>query len=170
MDMIGSIIGGGLGLAGSIFGANKASKKRKQMNANLNQQDADNTAWYNANAYQDFTQRADQQALMANLRDNLAKRAQAQTNMAVVTGTTPDQLAVAQNQNNETIANVYNQLGAMGQRWKDSITDRYMARREAINNQRLGVLNDGAKSYENLFGNGMGLMSSSVNGIVDSSL
>ena len=165
--MIGAAIGAGLGLAGSLFGGYKAAKQRREINKRLNEQDAENTSFYNANALSDYTQRADSQNLLKQLRDNLTKQNKATANMAVVTGATPEQQAVAKEQSNKVISDTYSNLGAMGQQWKDRITDKYLARRENIANQRMGMMNDKAQSYENLMNTGLNMIGGSIGGIVD---
>ncbi|NDV77855.1 hypothetical protein [Dysgonomonas sp. 511] len=165
--MIGAAIGAGLGLAGSIFGGNKAGKQRRKMNQYLNTQDAENTAYYNANALSDYTQRADTQNLMKQLRDNLSKNNKRSENMAVVTGATPEQQAVAKEQSNKAISDTFSNIGAMGQQWKDQVTNRYLNRRENIANQRMGMMGQKAQSYENLMNTGLNLLGGSVGNIVE---
>lgn len=164
--MIGAAIGAGLGLAGSIFGGIKASKQRKKMNRYLNEQDAENKAWYNANALSDYTQRSDTQNLMKQLRDNLGKSNKRAENMAVVTGATPEQQAVAKEQSNKVISDTFSNIGAMGQQWKDQVTNRYQARRENIANQRMNMMGQKAQSYENLMNSGLNMMGGSVGGLL----
>jgi len=157
-----SLISGGLGLIGGIFGGIQAAKKRKQQEQLLNQEQSENTAWYNANALSDYTQRADAQNLIKNMRENLARRDMENANMSVVSGSTPEQQAAAKEQTNQIVSNVYGNLGAMGQQWKDQITNQYLGRKYSLGNQRFGLLNDQAQSYENLMNNGLGTMTSSI--------
>lgn len=164
--MIGAAIGAGLGLAGGIFGGIKASKQRKKMNRYLNEQDADNKAWYNANALSDYTQRSDTQNLIKNLRDNLTKYNKRADNMAVVTGATPEQSAVQKEQSNKMISDTYSNIGAMGQQWKDQVTDKYQARKQSIANQRMDMMGKKAQSYENLMNSGLNMMGGSVGGLL----
>lgn len=143
----------GLGVAG--YGAYKAGQERKNMNKLLDRQEADNQAWYNANAMADYTQRADSQNLLRNLRNNLEKNNARQANMAVVTGATPEAQAAAKAQSNQIIADTYANLGAIGQQYKDSITNQYNARKDALYGQRMNILEGKAQSYENLKQNGI---------------
>lgn len=160
--MLGGLIGAGAGLVGSIFGGNKAAKQRKAMDRYLNQQDADNTAWYNANALSDYTQRSDTQNLMKQLRDNLTKNNKRAENMAVVTGATPEQQAIAKEQSNKVISDTFSNIGAMGQQWKDRVSNRYLSRRQNIADQRMGIMNQKAQSYENLMNTGLNMIGGSV--------
>jgi hypothetical protein len=157
------------GIIAGVFGAIKAGQQRRKMNRYLNQQDSENTAWYNANALSDYTQRADAQNLIKQLRENLNKNNKRAENMAVVTGATPEQAAVAKEQSNKAISDTYSNLGAMGQQWKDRVTDRYMNRRQDIANQRMGILSDKAQSYENLMQNGFNTLQQSFLSIANGS-
>lgn len=160
--MIGAAIGAGVGLATSIFGGSKAAKQRRKMNSYLNEQDAENKAWYNANALSDYTQRADSQNLMRQLRNNLDRQNKIASNTAVVTGATPEQQAVQKEQSNKVISDTYANLGAMGQQWKDNVTNRYLSRRDNIANQRMGMMDQKAQSYENLMNSGVNMISGAV--------
>lgn len=164
--MIGAAIGAGLGLAGSIFGGIKAANERKKMNRYLNQQDAENTALYNKDYYSDYTQRADTQNLMKQLRDNLSKNNKRADNMAVVTGATPEQQAVAKEQSNKVISDTFSNIGAMGQQWKDQVSNRYLNRRKNLADQRMGMMGQRAQSYENLMNSGLNMMGGSVGGLI----
>ena len=163
--MTGELISAGIGLVGSIYGGIKAANERKKMNRYLNHQESDNKAWYNANALSDYTQRADTQNLMRQLRDNLGKQNKAASNMAVVTGATPEQQAVQKEQSNKVISDTFSNIGAMGQQWKDNITNKYLARKDAIAGQRMGVMEGSANSYENLMGNGLNMLGGSLGGL-----
>ncbi len=163
---IASIGSGVIGGISSLFGGNKASKERKRMERYLNQQDADNKAWYNANALGDYTQRADVQNLMRNLRENLSKQNKTAANMAVVTGATPEQQAVQKELSNKVIADTYSNIGAMGQQYKDRVTDQYLNRKNVLAQQRMGMMEQNAQSYENLMGNGLNMLGGSLGGLL----
>lgn len=160
--MIGSAIGAGVGLVGSIFGGSKAAKQRLKMRRYLNEQDAENTAQYNRDYYSDYTQRADAQNLMKQLRDNLSKNNKRSDNMAVVTGATPEQQAVQKEQSNKVISDTYSNIGAMGQQWKDQVSSRYLSRKQNIADQRMGIMNQNAQSHENLMSTGLNLLGGSI--------
>jgi len=164
--MVGAAIGAGVGLAGSIFGGSKAAKQRRKMNRYLNEQDAENTAWYNANALSDYTQRSDTQNLMKQLRDTMGRQNKIASNTAVVTGATPEQQAIQKEQSNKVISDTFANIGAMGQQWKDNITDKYQARRRDIADQRMGMMGQKAQSYENLMNSGLNMMGGSLGGLL----
>jgi len=152
---IGSVIGGIAGIGSAIYGGIEAGRERKKMDQYLNQQNSDNQAWYNANALSDYTQRADTQNLMRQLRNTLDRQNQIANNTAVVTGATPEQQAVQKEQSDNTISNVYGNIGAMGQQYKDQVTNQYLAMKNNLESQKMGMMNQTANSYENLMNNGL---------------
>lgn len=159
------LISGVVGLGASVFGGIKASKQRKKMDRFLNQQDADNKAWYNANALSDYTQRSDTQNLMKQLRETMGKENKIAANTAVVTGGMPEQQAVQKEQTNKVISDTFSNIGAMGQQWKDGITNQYLQRKDNIAQQRLGGMEGQAQSYENLMSSGVNMLSGSLGSI-----
>ena len=105
---IGTAIGGIIGLGAGIYGAIKGGQERKRMEQYLNQQDAENKAWYNENAYSDYTQRTDTQNLIRSLRQNLDRQNKIASDTATVTGATPEQVAAQKERSNNVIADVHN--------------------------------------------------------------
>jgi hypothetical protein len=150
----GTAIGGVVGLGAGLFGGAKVAQKRKRMEQYLRQQSAENQAWYNTNALSDYMQRADSQALLKHVRDNLYRQNRAAANTAVVTGATPEQQAVQKELSNKALSDTYSRLGAIGQQWKDNVTDKYLARKDMIGSGQMGMWNNQATGYENLMNNG----------------
>jgi len=157
------------GIAQSIYGMVNAGKKRKQMERYLNQQDTENKAWYNENAYSDYTQRADTQNLISNLRQQLDRRSQIENNTAVVTGATPEQVAAQKERSNQVISDVYSNIGAQGQQYKDLITNRYLAMRNNIAGQRMGMWDEQAQNYERIMANGANTLGDSFKSFANAS-
>jgi hypothetical protein len=162
MSIVISAIGGALGLGSSIFGAYKAAQERKKMEQYLGQQDSENKSWYNQNALSDYTQRADSQNLIRQLRENLDRNNRIANNVAVVTGATPEQQAVQKEQSNRIVSDTYGNLSSIGQQYKDRVTDRYLGMKNSIASQRMGVMNASAKNYETLFSNGLNMVTDSA--------
>lgn len=153
--MIPLIIGAAVGLGKAIAGGVKAANNRRKMNSYLNEQEAENRSWYNANALVDYTQREDTQNLIKQVRDTLGRQNKQASGSAIITGATPEQQAIQKEQANKVISDTFSNIGAMGQRWKDGITDRYLARKQNIANQRMGMMAQQADSGENLMNDGI---------------
>jgi hypothetical protein len=164
--MVGLIASAAAGLASSIYGGVKAGKERRRMESYLNQREADNEAWYNANALGDYTNRSDVQNLMRNLRENLGRKNRSLENTAVITGATPEALAAAKERSNKVISDTYANIGAIGQQYKDRITDRYLAQKDNFDQMRCGNMGQASESYGNLMGNGLNILGNSFSGLL----
>jgi hypothetical protein len=167
MPILPSLIGAGAGLLGSLYGGWKAAGVRKRMDSYLNQQNSENQAWYNANALSDYTQRADAQNLLKNLRENLSRQNKIAAGTAVITGSTDEQQAAAKERSNKMVSDLYGNLGAMGQQWMDNITDQYLKRNGMIANPRMGMMEGAANSYENLMSTGLDMTSGYLGNTLD---
>lgn len=167
--MVSAIIAGVAGLAAAGISAAQAAKKRRQAQAVLEGQNRDNKSWYSANALGDYTQRSDVQRLMSQLRDNLRERNRAGASTAAVTGATAESVAASKDSVNRTIGNAYGNISAMGQLYKDRITDQY----QKMKNNYAGVVSNNASqdaaSYENLMRSGLNLATSSASSIAQQS-
>ncbi|MDR1120262.1 MAG: hypothetical protein LBM08_05025 [Dysgonamonadaceae bacterium] len=165
---IGAIISAVAGLAQSAYGGYKAGKERRKMDQYLTQREADNKAWYNANALGDYTNRGDVQNLIRNLRENLGRKNKSLENTAVITGATPEALAAAKEQANKVISDTYSNIGAVGQQYKDRVTNQYLALKNSLDQIRYGNYGQSAQSYENLMSNGLNTTATSLSSLFKS--
>jgi hypothetical protein len=160
---IGTLVGGAagalVGLGVSYFGGMKAAAVRRKKQAYLDQQISGNNAWYNANALGDYTQTANAQNLMKQMRESLQRQNRVSSNRAVVTGATPEQQAVSKQLANQAISNTYSSLGAMGENYMQQITNKYLSRKDNFAAQNMGIMEGNAQSYENLMQNGLNMAS-----------
>ena len=140
--MLGSIIGGALGIAGSIVGGIKQAKVMRQVNDSLTSQQNDNQAWYERRYNEDETQRAEAQRMLQQTRDYIKQRNQEAAGTAAVMGGTDAAIAQQKAANNSAISDTAAQIAASGGARKDAIERQYMDRDAAIedskNNLRLG--------------------------------
>ena len=163
--MITEIVSAGIGLGGAIYGGIKAGQERKRMENYLTTQESGNEAQYNKDYFSDYTNRADTQALMKKMRDNLKQENKITNQTAVVTGATPEAVNVQKDQNNKVVTNTMSNVAASGQQWKDRVQDRYLNMKQNYAQMRYGNMAASAASYENLMGNGIAAMGSSVAGL-----
>ena len=132
--MLGSIIGGAVGAAGSIFGGiskNKAIKKQMQMVA---QQKRDNQDWYDRRYNEDATQRADAQRMITLTEESIKKRNKAAAGTAAVMGGTDESVAAEKEANSKALADTTSQIAAAGDARKDQIENQYLSRKENLDN------------------------------------
>ena len=132
--MLGSIIGGAVGAAGSIFGGvskNKAIKKQMQM---LAQMQRDNQDWYDRRYNEDATQRADAQRMLTLTEESIKKRNKAAAGTAAVMGGTDESVAAEKEANSKALADTTSQIVAAGDARKDQIENQYLSRKENLDN------------------------------------
>lgn len=139
MGILGSAIGGALGIGGAIFGGISASKAMKKVKRNLQQQQRENQSWYDRRYNEDVTQRADAQRILTMTNENIRQRNRAAAGTQAVMGGTEESVAAAKAANNEALADATSQIAAAGERRKDAIEQQYLATKQNLNNQLNGM-------------------------------
>ena len=142
MSILGTAIGGALGIGGSIFGGISASKAMKKIRRNLKDQMRENQSWFDRRYNEDATQRADAQRILTITNENIRRRNQAAAGTQAVMGGTEESVAAAKAANYESLAEAASQIAANGERRKDQIEAQYRQTKadldEKLNNMELG--------------------------------
>ena len=126
--MIGSILGGAMNIAGSIFGGIQASKAMKKYKSSVEAQQKKNEDWYNRRYNEDATQRADAQRILTQTEEAIKNRNKAAAGTQAVMGGTEESVAAAKAANNQALAEATSQIAAAGERRKDAIEQQYQQR------------------------------------------
>lgn len=137
--MLGSLIGAGLGVASSIFGGISARKARRKQERMLAQQEKENQAWYDRKYNEDPTKRADTVRLLTQMQEQIKNRNKAAKGRQAVMGGTEDSTTAVKEANNKTLADTTSQIVAANEARKDAIEGQYQARKDAIQNKRIGL-------------------------------
>lgn len=137
--MLGSLIGAGLGVASSIFGGISARKARRKQERMLAQQEQENQAWYDRKYNEDPTKRADTVRLLTQMQEQIKNRNKAAKGRQAVMGGTEDSTTAVKEANNKTLADTTSQIVAANESRKDAIEGQYQARKDAIQNKRMGM-------------------------------
>ena len=137
--MLGSLIGAGLGVASSIFGGISARKARRKQELMLAQQEKENQAWYDRKYNEDPTKRADTVRLLTQMQEQIKNRNKAAKGRQAVMGGTEDSTTAVKEANNKTLADTTSQIVAANESRKDAIEGQYQARKDAIQNKRMGL-------------------------------
>ena len=119
--MYAALAGLALSAAGNIAGAVMSARKAKEGQNILNQQHADNVAWYNRRYNSDYTQRSDYQAMLSRMRDTLSEQYRRARATNKVAGGTDEGLAMLQNSANQALANATSSIASNASAYKDSI-------------------------------------------------
>lgn len=144
--MIGALIGGGLGVIGSIYGGIKAAQAAKKANAELDKKAQINQAWYDRKYNEDATQTADAQRLLTRIEDRLRRRNKSLEAQQAVTGATEEALAAQREQNNEVYANVASGIAANAEAQKGAIEQQHLNTQQGISDQRANIEQQRASS------------------------
>ena len=133
MGLIGSIAGGALGAAGSIFGGISASKAMRRVKKNLQAQKQANQNWYDPRYNEDATQRADAQRILTQTEESLRNRNRQAAGAQAVMGGTDESTAAAKAANAQALADATSQIAAGAENRKDQIEQTYQQRDSQIN-------------------------------------
>ena len=133
MGLIGSIAGGALGAAGSIFGGISASKAMRRVKKNLQAQKEANQNWYDRRYNEDATQRADAQRILTQTEESIRNRNRQAAGAQAVMGGTDESTAAAKAANAQASADATSQIAAGAENRKDQIEQTYQQRDSQIN-------------------------------------
>lgn len=141
MGLIGSIAGGALGAAGSIFGGISASKAMRRVKKNLQAQKEANQNWYDRRYNEDATQRADAQRILTQTEESIRNRNRQAAGAQAVMGGTDESTAAAKAANAQALADATSQIAVNAENRKDQIEQTYQQRdsqiNEALNNLKI---------------------------------
>lgn len=133
MGLIGSLAGGALGVAGTIFGGISASKAMKKVKGSLEARQRANEDWYNRRYNEDATQRADAQAILDRTEESIRNRNRQAAGTQAVMGGTEESVAAAKAANNEALAQAATNIAVNGEARKDNIEQTYRQRDSQLN-------------------------------------
>lgn len=133
MGLIGSIAGGALGAAGSIFGGISASKAMRRVKKNLQAQKEANQNWYDRRYNEDATQRADTQRILTQTEESIRNRNRQAAGAQAVMGGTDESTAAAKAANAQALADATSQIAVNAENRKDQIEQTYQQRDSQIN-------------------------------------
>ena len=133
MGLIGSIAGGALGAAGSIFGGISASKAMRRVKKNLQARKEANQNWYDRRYNEDATQRADAQRILTQTEESIRNRNRQAAGAQAVMGGTDESTAAAKAANAQALADATSQIAVNAENRKDQIEQTYQQRDSQIN-------------------------------------
>lgn len=105
----------------------------------LAQQEKENQAWYDRKYNEDPTKRADTVRLLTQMQEQIKNRNKAAKGRQAVMGGTEDSTTAVKEANNKTLSDTTSQIVAANESRKDAIEGQYQARKDAIQNKRMGL-------------------------------
>ena len=141
-------------------GAASEGRQRRRMEQERRRWNAENDALFNRDFYSDFTQRADAQNIIRQMREEMNRQSGIDRNTAAVMGTTHAMQVANKEARNKGMANLFGGLAAQGQQWKDNVQARHLARRHSLQGLEHDIMNERAHSSNNLLYNGINALGS----------
>ena len=137
------------------IGARREGQKRRRMDDERARWHSENTALFNRDFYGDFTQRADAQNIIRQMRNEMDRQSNIERNTQAVLGTTNEVALANKEARNRAMTDIFGNLASQGQRFKDMVQNRYLNRKfgvQGLDYDRLGQM---AQSSNNLLHNGV---------------
>ena len=164
MSVIG-LIGAGVGLASSLYGAHKSAKSAKEQEAELARQRAANEAWYNRNYYQDYLNTVEAQNALKRVRNAWDERTREVRARQAITGGTPEQAQVVAEAGGEAMGETVGNLAAQGQQNKAAIDAQKLAMDNNLSQQAAQIAEARQQAASNLMSGGASMMTSGLQAI-----
>jgi len=144
-----AIAGMAVSLGTTAYGAISEGSQRKKMkkerekwnaelNTDINGQKLENEALFNNDYYGDYTQRADVQNTIRQMREEQKHQNDIDNNASVVTGATPEAQVAAKEARNKAMGGVFSNIAAQGAQFKDRAKQHYISNKSAIENRKMG--------------------------------
>lgn len=144
-----------LSAGSAIYGAVSEGQMRKKMARERQKWNAENEALFNQDYYSDYTQRADAQNIIRQMRDDTQRQQKYDENKAAITGSTPEYTAAVKEARSKAMSNLYRNLGAQGAQFKERAKDRYLRQKQALQGMEYDDMSSSAESSANLMSNGL---------------
>ena len=148
--MDGSFIGGGLKVAGSIFGGIQAARAAAKQRKSAKQEMAANNNYLAKKYYEDATQRADAQAVINSMKESLASANRNQAGMNAVMGASNEVVAAQKQAASNAIADTMQSINAAAVQQKDNLESNVRAQNAALNEQIRNSYGQQAQAIQNM--------------------
>lgn len=161
MSVIG-LIGAGVGLASSLYGAHKSAKSAKEQEAELARQRAANEAWYNRNYYQDYLNTVEAQNALKRVRNAWDERTREARARQAISGGTPEQAQAVAEAGGEAMGETVGNLAAQGQQNKAAIDAQKLAMDTNLSQQAAQIAENKQQAAQQLMSAGAGMITSGL--------
>lgn len=133
--MIGAILGAAGSVGSALFSGIKSARAARKAKQQVEQQKAENTAWYNRRYNEDGTQRADAQRLLRRTQEAITNRNKDAAATQAVVGGTEESVAATKKANANALSETASAINAQADARKDSVEASYRSQDSALNNQ-----------------------------------
>lgn len=133
--MFGALLGSVLGAGGSLLGSLGKDQQISDKQHGINKMSRENQAWFSRRYNEDPTQRADALRLLSMTEDALRKRNRAAEGRKAVMGGTEESVAAEREASSNALANVTSQIAVQNERRKDQIEQQFRNRKNKLDEQ-----------------------------------
>lgn len=133
--MTGAILGAAGSVGSALFSGIKSARAARKAKQQVEQQKAENTAWYNRRYNEDGTQRADAQRLLRRTQEAITNRNKDAAATQAVVGGTEESVAATKKANANALSETASAINANAEARKDDIESSYRSQDSALNNQ-----------------------------------
>jgi hypothetical protein len=159
------LIGAGVGLASSLYGAHKSASEAKKQEAELARQRAANEAWYNRNYYQDYLNTVQAQNALKQYRNAWAERTKEARARQAISGGTAEQAQAVAEAGGEAMGNMIGNLAAKGQQDRTAIDAQKLAMDTNLSQQAAQIAENRQAAAQQLMAGGASMITSSLQGM-----
>lgn len=150
----------GLSIAGQIFGAVKGANAAKESQRLLNQKQEENKADYDNTANRSFLETSAAKDAVKASDEAMREGQKAVAGRSAITGASDEAVVAGQSEVNKNHNNAISNIAAAGTNYQDSQKRMYLARKDGLDNQQMGINQQKAEGAVNLMGNASDLLSS----------
>lgn len=129
----------GLSAAGSILGGLFGNRQKRKQRRALEARQRKLDAWRDAALGSDYLARADSQAALRAVRENIDEQLKAVDTSAIKGGMTDEARAAYASRLNRGYADVVSQIAGLGDRYRDRVRDSYMQQSNAVEDAKMGL-------------------------------
>ncbi len=130
--MISSIVGAGIGLAGSLIGGISASQRAKEADKLLKQERATLDHWYAKEMATDYLDTSNAKSTLSFLEKNNKKSEQKLNNSNIKSGASAEQKVATASALNQNYANAMSNMSANDTAKKTNVNNMYMNRKSGL--------------------------------------
>ena len=160
--MIGTILTAA-GLASQIFANVKAGKTNQKTQGILDEQFAENQAFYHNNAKQTFLDTNAAKGIFSRMRKNLIDSNKAIDSSAAITGATPEATIAAKSKVQENYNDMVTGIAEQGTQYQQNQEAIYRGQKNNLVNNQIELNNAQVQNAANLAGNAADLVTAGAN-------
>lgn len=137
--MIGAIIGAVASVGSAIAGGIKGARANRKLKKAIEDEKAENTAWYNRRYNEDPLARSDTQRILNRTQEAIRRNNQTAQAQQAVVGGSEESVAATKQANAQALASAASSISANNDARKDEVESQYRTQQANLNSQKRGL-------------------------------